>query len=115
MSIICHMTFVEPPGKVTELRVTDTSYNTVSLMWTKPNEEPGVQDEAKGYFLEVRPAESLEWNRSTTTPIILTSNTVKGLKAMAMYWVRVIATNEGGDGVPTDLDNYILAMPPPGR
>ncbi|XP_042563610.1 immunoglobulin-like and fibronectin type III domain-containing protein 1 [Clupea harengus] len=105
----------KPPGKVTELRVTDTSYNTVSLMWTKPNEEPGVQDEAKGYFLEVRPAESLEWNRSTTTPIILTSNTVKGLKAMAMYWVRVIATNEGGDGVPTDLDNYILAMPPPVR
>lgn len=34
---------------------------------------------------------------------------------MAMYWVRVVATNEGGDGEPQDLDNYIIAMPPPGE
>ena len=37
-----------------------------------------------------------------------------GLKPMAMYWVRVVATNEGGDGEPQELDNYIIAMPPPG-
>lgn len=97
-----------------DLRVTETTYNTVSLSWTKPTDKPGVEDEAKGYFVEVRPAESLDWQRCNPTPIILTSYTAKGLKPMAMYWVRVIATNEGGDGVPTDLDNYILAMPPPG-
>lgn len=33
---------------------------------------------------------------------------------MAMYWVRVIALNEGGEGEPQELNNYILAMPPPG-
>lgn len=33
---------------------------------------------------------------------------------MAMYWVRVIAVNEGGAGEPKELSNYILAMPPPG-
>jgi len=32
-----------------------------------------------------------------------------------MYWVRVVATNEGGDGEPQGLDNYIIAMPPPVR
>lgn len=34
---------------------------------------------------------------------------------MAMYWVRVRATNDGGEGEPQELDNYILAMPPPGE
>lgn len=34
---------------------------------------------------------------------------------MAMYWVRVIATNDGGEGQSQELDNYILAMPPPGK
>ncbi|XP_062315337.1 immunoglobulin-like and fibronectin type III domain-containing protein 1 isoform X3 [Osmerus eperlanus] len=105
----------KPPGKVEDLKVTDTSYTTLSLSWTKPREEKGVQDDPKGYYVEVRQAESLEWARCNVTPILLTSFTVKGLKALSMYWVRVIATNEGGDGVPQDMDNYILAMPPPVR
>ncbi|CAB1329820.1 unnamed protein product [Coregonus sp. 'balchen'] len=104
-----------PPGKVEDLKVTDTSYTALSLSWNKPTEEVGVQDEAKGYFIEVRQAECIDWTRCNATPIILTAFTVKGLKAMAMYWVRVIAINDGGEGVPQDLDNYILAMPPPVR
>ncbi|KAL2104216.1 hypothetical protein ACEWY4_001084 [Coilia grayii] len=105
----------KPPGKVLDLKLTETTYNSVSLTWSKPKDEPGIQDEAKGYFVEVRPAESLEWLRCNPTPVLLTSYTVKGLKTMGMYWVRVIATNEGGEGTATDLDNYILAMPPPVR
>lgn len=34
---------------------------------------------------------------------------------MAMYWVRVVATNEGGDVEPQELENYVIAMPPPGE
>lgn len=75
----------------------------------------GVEDEAQGYYVEIRPIESLEWTRCNTTPITLTSYTVLGLKAMATYWVRVIATNYGGDGEPQSFDNYIIAMPPPGK
>lgn len=45
----------------------------------------------------------------------MSSYTIIGLKSMAMYWVRVVATNEGGDGEPQELDNYIIAMPPPGE
>ncbi|XP_029576243.1 immunoglobulin-like and fibronectin type III domain-containing protein 1 [Salmo trutta] len=104
-----------PPGKVEDLKVADTSYTALSLSWNKPTEEVGVQDEAKGYFIEVRQAECIDWTRCNVTPIILTTFTVKSLKAMAMYWVRVIAINDGGEGVPQDLDNYILAMPPPVR
>ncbi|XP_030634071.1 immunoglobulin-like and fibronectin type III domain-containing protein 1 [Chanos chanos] len=105
----------KPPGKVIDLRVTDSTYTTLSLGWTKPKEEEGVQDEAKGYFVEIRPAECIEWTRCNSNAIIITSFTIIGLKSMAMYWVRVIATNEGGDGEPCDLDNYIIAMPPPVR
>lgn len=95
--------------------MTDSTYTTLSLGWTKPIEEEGVQDEAKGYFVELRPAENPEWGRCNSSAIIMNSYTIMGLKSMAMYWVRVVATNEGGDGEPQDLDNYIIAMPPPGE
>lgn len=108
-------TLIEPPGKVTDLKVTDSTYSTLSLGWTKPTEEEGVQDEAKGYFVELRPAENPEWGRCNSNAIIMNSYTIMGLKTMAMYWVRVVATNEGGDGEPQELDNYIIAMPPPGE
>uniref|UniRef100_A0A3B3DI46 Immunoglobulin like and fibronectin type III domain containing 1, tandem duplicate 3 n=1 Tax=Oryzias melastigma TaxID=30732 RepID=A0A3B3DI46_ORYME len=103
----------KPPGKVIDLKVTDSTYTTLTLGWSAPTEEEGVQDEAKGYFVELRPAEDTEWSRCNSSPVSLTFFTIVGLKSMAMYWVRVVATNEGGDGEPQDLDNYIIAMPPP--
>ncbi|XP_076125294.1 immunoglobulin-like and fibronectin type III domain-containing protein 1 [Alosa pseudoharengus] len=105
----------KPPGKVIDFKVTDSTYTSLSLGWTKPKDEEGVQDEAKGYYVEIRPAENTEWDRCNSNAITTTSYTIIGLKSMAMYWVRVIATNEGGDGEPQDLDNYIIAMPPPVR
>lgn len=95
--------------------MSDSSYSSLSLSWTKPKEQEGLQNEAKGYFVELRPAENTEWTRCNSHAIIATSYTILGLKAMAMYWVRVVATNEGGDGEPQDLDNYIIVMPPPGK
>ncbi|KAJ3602957.1 hypothetical protein NHX12_030701 [Muraenolepis orangiensis] len=105
----------KPPGHVIDLKVTDSTYTTLSLAWSKPREEEGVQDEAKGYFVELRPAENTEWSRCNSSAIIMCSYTIMGLKSMAMYWVRVKATNEGGDGETQELDNYIIAMPPPVR
>lgn len=104
----------EPPGKVTGLKVTETSYNHLVLTWTKPEEKTDIQDEAKGYFIEIRPSDCIEWTRCNSSPLITTSFSVKGLKSMSMYWVRVIATNDGGDSVPEELANYVVAMPSPG-
>ena len=75
----------------------------------------GLEDEAHGYYVEMRQIEGLEWTRCNSTPITLTSYTVRGLKAMTTYWIRVIATNYGGDGEPQGFDKYIIAMPPPGK
>ncbi|KAE8292980.1 Immunoglobulin-like and fibronectin type III domain-containing protein 1 [Larimichthys crocea] len=105
----------KPPGKVTSLKVTETSYSHLVLTWTKPEDKPGIQDEAKGYFVEIRQADCIEWSRCNTTPIITTSFSVKGLKSMDTYWVRVIATNDGGESAPEELANYVLAMPSPVR
>ncbi|KAM9859306.1 immunoglobulin-like and fibronectin type III domain-containing protein 1 [Aulostomus maculatus] len=106
---------MKPPGKVTDLKLTSSNYTAFSLAWTKPKEVEGVEDEAQGYYVEIRPIQSLEWTHCNTTPITPTSYTVRGLKAMATYWVRVIATNYGGNGEPQGFDNYIIAMPPPVR
>ncbi|KAM3621641.1 uncharacterized protein V6R79_013960 [Siganus canaliculatus] len=104
---------MKPPGKVSDLKLTSSDYTTFSLAWTKPKEIKGVEDEAQGYYVEIRPIESIEWTRCNAVPITLTSYTVLGLKAMATYWVRVIATNYGGDGEPQGFDKYLIAMPPP--
>ncbi|KAK9973642.1 hypothetical protein ABG768_024359 [Culter alburnus] len=103
----------KPPGKVKDLKITGSSYTSLSLSWTKPTEVKGEEDDAKGYFVEIRHADQLEWSRYNSNAVIQTSFTVVGLKSMAMYWVRVIATNEGGEGLPQSFDNYIIAMPPP--
>uniref|UniRef100_A0A672R9W4 Immunoglobulin like and fibronectin type III domain containing 1, tandem duplicate 2 n=1 Tax=Sinocyclocheilus grahami TaxID=75366 RepID=A0A672R9W4_SINGR len=103
----------KPPGKVKDLKITGSSYTSLSLSWTKPKEVKGEEDEAKGYFVEIRPTDQLEWSRCNTNAVIQTSFTAVGLKSMVMYWVRVIAVNEGGEGLPQSFDNYIIAMPPP--
>ncbi|XP_068171768.1 immunoglobulin-like and fibronectin type III domain-containing protein 1.1 isoform X2 [Antennarius striatus] len=112
---VCARDPKKPPGKVLDFKVTDSTYTTLSLSWTPPKEIEGVQDEAKGFFVEIRPAENTEWDRCNSNAITMNSYTVKGLKSMAMYWVRVTATNDGGEGETQELDNYILAMPPPVR
>ncbi|XP_034027406.1 immunoglobulin-like and fibronectin type III domain-containing protein 1, partial [Thalassophryne amazonica] len=105
----------KPPGKVTGLKVTETSYNHMALAWTKPEEKIGQHDEAKGYFVEIRSAECTEWSRCNNSPVISSSFTVKGIKPMDAYLVRVIATNDGGDGDPQELLRYVIAMPSPVR
>uniref|UniRef100_A0A3B5LZA1 Immunoglobulin like and fibronectin type III domain containing 1, tandem duplicate 2 n=1 Tax=Xiphophorus couchianus TaxID=32473 RepID=A0A3B5LZA1_9TELE len=95
----------KPPGKVTGLKVTETSYTNMVVTWTKPEDKPGIQDEAKGYFVEIRRADCTEWCRCISSPIIMTSFNVKGLKSMDMYWVRVIAINDGGEGTPEELSH----------
>ncbi|KAM4563100.1 immunoglobulin-like and fibronectin type III domain-containing protein 1 isoform 2-T2 [Odontesthes bonariensis] len=105
----------KPPGKVIGLKVTETSYTNMVLTWIKPEVIPDIQDEAKGYFVEIRWADCIGWSRCNSTPIYTTAFNAKGLKSMDMYWVRVIATNDGGESAPEELPNYVLAMPLPVR
>ncbi|KAJ8360423.1 hypothetical protein SKAU_G00169480 [Synaphobranchus kaupii] len=105
----------KPPGTVLNLKVIDSDYNTLCLSWSKPKPNKGAQDEAKGFFVEIRPEDNQVWQRCNTSAITSSMFTIKGLKPMAMYYVRVIGINDGGLGEPQELNNYILAMPPPVR
>ncbi|XP_078098450.1 immunoglobulin-like and fibronectin type III domain-containing protein 1 [Mustelus asterias] len=99
------------PGAVRDLRVTDSTYSTISLAWSPPIYQGN--DIPKGYIVEMKSSESTTWTTCNVVPVGLTSYTVKGLTKMGMHFLRVRAANDGGMGEPIELDNYVIAMPPP--
>ncbi|XP_059806605.1 immunoglobulin-like and fibronectin type III domain-containing protein 1 [Hypanus sabinus] len=102
---------IRPPGTVRDLRMIDSTYSTISLAWTPPTYQDN--GEAKGYIVEMKSSGSAAWTRCNPVPIALNSYTVKNLKPMGSYFLRVTAVNDGGMGEPVELDSYVLAMPPP--
>ncbi|KAG2462984.1 ABCG2 protein, partial [Polypterus senegalus] len=97
------------PGLVKDLHVVDSSNSSISLAWEKP--EHG--DEPSGYILETRADDAKEWTKCTKIPISGTNYTVGGLQERMKYFFRIRAVNEGGVGEPIELDQGVLAMPPP--
>ncbi|XP_069797785.1 immunoglobulin-like and fibronectin type III domain-containing protein 1 [Narcine bancroftii] len=102
---------IRPPGTVRDLRVTDSTYSTISLAWTPPAYQ--VNEVAKGYVVEMKSSGNTSWTRCNAFPVGLTSYTIKNLKPMEMLSLRVRSVNDGGMGESLELDNYVLAMPPP--
>uniref|UniRef100_W5M1J2 Immunoglobulin superfamily member 22 n=1 Tax=Lepisosteus oculatus TaxID=7918 RepID=W5M1J2_LEPOC len=100
---------IRAPGLVKDLHVTDSSNSSISLGWNPPE----MGDEPSGYILEVRADEAKEWTKCTKIPITGTSYTVGGLQERMKYFFRIRAVNEGGVGEPIELDQGVLAMPPP--
>uniref|UniRef100_A0A8C8VFQ9 Immunoglobulin-like and fibronectin type III domain-containing protein 1 n=1 Tax=Pelusios castaneus TaxID=367368 RepID=A0A8C8VFQ9_9SAUR len=101
---------MKPPGRVRDLKVTNTDYTSITLTWTKPSSEEDCP--AKGYEVEKRSLDSLKWTRCNSVPIGMTTYTVKGLQAREMYFLRVRAINEGGLGEAVALDMCVQAVPP---
>lgn len=93
------------------LCVSDSTNSSISLWWTPP--EQG--DEPSGYILEVRPEDAKEWMKATKIPITGTAFNVGGLQERMKYHFRIRAVNEGGLGEPIELQEGVLAMPPPGN
>ncbi|XP_014343590.2 immunoglobulin-like and fibronectin type III domain-containing protein 1 [Latimeria chalumnae] len=104
---------MKPPGQVKGLKLSDSSYTSISLQWGKPDSEEG--GEVEGYFVEVRSGKEINWRQCNISPIRATNYTINDLEAMELYFLRVIAINDGGLGKPRELGTYVLAMPPPVR
>lgn len=100
---------IRAPGLVKDLGVSDSTNSSISLSW-KP---PELGDEPSGYILEVRPDDAKEWTKPTKVPIAGTAYTVTGLQERMKYFFRIRAVNEGGVGEPVELEEGVLAMPPP--
>ncbi|KAE8296494.1 Immunoglobulin superfamily member 22 [Larimichthys crocea] len=100
---------IRAPALVRNLCVSDSTNSSISLRWTPP--EQG--DEPSGYILEVRPEDAKEWMKATKIPITGTAFNVGGLQERMKYHFRIRAVNEGGLGEPIELQEGVLAMPPP--
>ncbi|KAL7858382.1 hypothetical protein AOLI_G00184840 [Acnodon oligacanthus] len=97
------------PGLVRNLHVTDSHNTSISLAWCPPE----LGDNPTGYILEVRPDDGKEWTKCTKIPINGTSYNLGGLQEQRKYFFRIRAVNEGGIGEPIELEQGVLAMPPP--
>ncbi|CAO2637046.1 Immunoglobulin-like and fibronectin type III domain-containing protein 1 [Lemmus lemmus] len=100
---------MKPPGPVRDLRVTDTSNNSISLSWTRPDTQDN--DEAQGFIVELCGSDNLQWSPCHVGTVPGTSFTVKGLRPQEGYLLRVTAVNDGGHGQATCLDSLVHAMP----
>uniref|UniRef100_A0A669EUG2 Immunoglobulin like and fibronectin type III domain containing 1, tandem duplicate 3 n=1 Tax=Oreochromis niloticus TaxID=8128 RepID=A0A669EUG2_ORENI len=96
------------PGPPAPPKVVSAFDDCINLSWAPPSNTGGSR--ILGYILEKRKKGSNLWSVVNANDELI-KGAVKGLKSMDMYWVRVIAINDGGESEPEELPNYVLAMP----
>ncbi|MXW18572.1 MAG: hypothetical protein F4123_04665 [Gemmatimonadetes bacterium] len=104
--------FTNPPDKVTGLEVTSAN-GQLELTWDKPPAAEGfkVQWKSGSETFDDAPGDGREAiiNDEDTT-----SYTIPGLTNGTLYMIRVIATNDVGDGEPSDVANG-MPLTTPGK
>lgn len=76
--------------------VSDSTSNSISLEWTKPADDGGM--EILGYIVEMQKGEEEEWKRVNEQLVSETFFVVPGLETGAEYKFRVAAVNHVGRG-----------------
>nr|XP_047926878.1 immunoglobulin-like and fibronectin type III domain-containing protein 1 isoform X2 [Anser cygnoides] len=97
----------KPPGQVRDLAVTSSDSTSVTLSWKRPEAKDGI--DVKGYDVEIRSSNNLDWTRCNVLPIGVTTYTVKGLKNKELYFLRVRALNDCGPGEAAELEAFTEA------
>uniref|UniRef100_A0A8C0EJS7 Titin n=1 Tax=Bubo bubo TaxID=30461 RepID=A0A8C0EJS7_BUBBB len=87
---------VSPPSAPNIVKVTDTSKTSVSLEWTKPVFDGGM--EIIGYIIEMCKADLEAWQKVNAETVLATKYTVVDLEAGEHYKFRVSAVNGAGKG-----------------
>ncbi|XP_032058898.1 immunoglobulin-like and fibronectin type III domain-containing protein 1 [Aythya fuligula] len=98
---------MKPPGQVRDLAVTSTDSTSVTLTWKRPEAKDG--NDVKGYDVEIRSSNNLDWTKCNVLPIEATTYTVKGLQNKELYFLRVRALNDCGPGEAAELEAFIEA------
>ncbi|NXW19345.1 IGFN1 protein, partial [Circaetus pectoralis] len=101
---------MKSPGRVQDLKVSSSDSTSVTLTWKRPEAKDG--SDVKGYEVEMRSSNSLNWTKCNNLPIEMTTYTVKGLQAKEIYFLRVRALNDSGPGEAAELEACIEAAPP---
>lgn len=97
-----------PPSAPTVVKVTDSTKTCVSLEWTKPVFDGGM--EIIGYIIEMCKASLEEWHRVNTSTCINTHYTVTDLEAGEEYKFRVCAVNGAGKGETSEIPNAVQTV-----
>uniref|UniRef100_A0A8C3K2T2 Immunoglobulin-like and fibronectin type III domain-containing protein 1 n=1 Tax=Calidris pygmaea TaxID=425635 RepID=A0A8C3K2T2_9CHAR len=98
------------PGRVQDLKVSSSNSTSVTLTWKRPDAKDG--SDVKGYEVEIRSSNNLNWTKCNTLPIEATTYTVKGLLAKERYFLRVRALNDSGPGEGTELEAVMESAAP---
>ncbi|NWI70314.1 IGFN1 protein, partial [Todus mexicanus] len=98
------------PGQVQDLKVSNSDSTSVTLTWKSPEAKDG--NDVKGYVVEMRSSNNVNWTKCNALPIEATTYTVKGLQAKETYFLRVRAVNDSGPGEAIELIASIGAAPP---
>lgn len=83
--------FSEPPAN---LRISETTKNTVTLVWQKPHYDGGSK--IIGYVVERRESPKGRWTKANFSNVIETNFIVSGLTQDESYEFRVFARNAVG-------------------
>lgn len=103
--------FSEPPGPPTNLKVVDTTKNSITLGWGKPVYDGGAP--IIGYVVEMRPKKEDAspdegWKRcNAAAQLIRMEFTATSLDENQEYEFRVCAQNQVGIGRPAELKDAI--------
>uniref|UniRef100_A0A4W5MT91 Titin n=1 Tax=Hucho hucho TaxID=62062 RepID=A0A4W5MT91_9TELE len=96
----CDPTF--EPGPPTNAHVVDTSKNSITLAWSRPIYDGGV--DIQGYAVEICKADEDEWTLCTPpTGVNATSFKITKLTEHQEYKVQVCAINKLGIGEPAEI------------
>uniref|UniRef100_A0A3B1JRY0 Titin n=1 Tax=Astyanax mexicanus TaxID=7994 RepID=A0A3B1JRY0_ASTMX len=107
MPIKCAEPTEEPDGP-SIINVTDTTNTSVSLEWTRPGYDGGM--EVQGYIIEMCKATEEEWRRINEDLCTVTKYTATGLETGAEYKFRIIAINAIGKGKPKEISEPVKAV-----
>lgn len=111
MNSLLYNLFSEPPGPPTNLKVVDTTRNSITLGWGKPVYDGGAP--IIGYVVEMRPKrEDMSpdegWKRcNAAAQLVRREFTVTSLDENQEYEFRVCAQNQAGIGRPAELKDAI--------
>ncbi|NXK72861.1 IGFN1 protein, partial [Amazona guildingii] len=97
-------------GQVQDLKVSSSDSSSITLTWKRPETNDG--SDVKGYEVEVRSSNNLNWTKCNALPIETTTYTVKGLQAKEIYFLRVRALNDSGPGEAAELEALLGPAPP---
>ncbi|XP_061219100.1 immunoglobulin-like and fibronectin type III domain-containing protein 1 [Neopsephotus bourkii] len=97
-------------GQVQDLQVSSSDSSSITLTWKRPETNDG--NDVKGYEVEVRSSNNLNWTKCNVLPIETTTYTVKGLQAKEIYFLRVRALNDSGPGEAAELEALLGPAPP---